>query len=659
MSSQDDVVVRLRLADVAKFIADVKAGRLAVDDLEKKIRSVSRTAEAGSKEYGGLGLWGATVGRMKYAVAGLALTATAGAGALAMFAIKSTASLEQVKIGFKQLLGSQGAADQMIGNLQDFAKRTPFNFQDVTQMTQKLLAFGDPANQVLGTLTSIGNAVSAFGGSSADMESIVTALGQVAMKGKLAGQEVLQLNEHMINARKYLQEGLGMTGPQLTKAMEAGKISSGTAIPIILAGMQREFNGMMDVQSRSLKGIWSNLYDTVQQELTRRVSPFLPAMESWLQQLSDRVPQIADIISDIISGAVGLAQKGVGAGGAIVGAFQSGDGHAIGSGIQSMITGGLTAVGEFMRGVDWFNQGQGIGKQTAPFILGLLSGLFDLDTLWAAGKKHWFDMILGLASIIGVGKLAGPIAKILEKLPVLKWFAPLFGKIDGVLGPAGRAVFRVFGGIGRAIGRAFTSVFPEAGRAIGFFFFRIRYFFQVQLLGWIRGAPGAVGGFAVGLIEKMFSVGFGLAKKILDGPFGRAIKDIFSGLKEMGWDIWRAFFAPMVEFGKLALKGVFNWFATNWNGLIGHIPGLGPWAQIPLLATGGTAVAAGTAIVGERGPELLHMPRGASVIPLPRSPEFTAGSGGGPLTRPVYLIANGRVIAEVVDEGNDDKAARL
>ena len=56
MASQDDVVVRLRLADVARFIADVKAGRLAIDDLEKKIRSVSRTAEAGSKEYNDLGL---------------------------------------------------------------------------------------------------------------------------------------------------------------------------------------------------------------------------------------------------------------------------------------------------------------------------------------------------------------------------------------------------------------------------------------------------------------------------------------------------------------------------------------------------------------------------------------------------------------------------
>jgi len=656
VASQDDVVVRLRLADVARFVADVKAGKLAVDDLEKKIRSVSRTAEAGSKEYGGLGLWGATVGRMKYAVAGLALTVAAGAGALATFAVKSTASLEQVRIGFKQLLGSHGAADQMIGNLQEFAKRTPFNFQDVTTLTQKLLAFGDPANQVLGTLTSIGNAVSAFGGSSADMDGIVTAMGQIAMKGHIAGQEVLQLNNHMINAKKYLMDALGVDGNKLAKLMEAGKISSGTAIPIILAGMQKEFGGMMDVQSRSLSGIWSNLFDTVQQELTRRVSPFLPAMESWLQQLVDKVPQIADIISGIISSAVGLAQKGISIGGGIVSAFQSGDGHAIGQGIQETVTGGLVALGGWLRGIDWFTQGQNVGKQAVPFLIGLMSGLFDLDTLKDTFEKHTVDMILGLAGVIGIGKLAGPIEKILTKIPFLKLFAPLFGKIDTLAGPLGRRVFSMFSSVGSAIGRAFYKVFPEASANIWYFFARIGELMNPRnLLKFF----GKAGGFAVDLIERMFTFGFGIVKKVLDGPFGRAILDIIAGVREMGSDIWKALFQPMVEVAKMALKGVFNWFASHWNGIIGHVPGLGSWSQIPLLAAGGTAVSAGAAVVGDRGPELINMPRGASVVPLPRVPEFSGVAGGGQDSRPVYLVADGRVIAEIVEHGNDDRAARL
>ena len=52
------------------------------------------------------------------------------------------------------------------------------------------------------------------------------------------------------------------------------------------------------------------------------------------------------------------------------------------------------------------------------------------------------------------------------------------------------------------------------------------------------------------------------------------------------------------------------------------IPGLGGKTfgfnlnEIPQLADGGTAVQPGIALVGERGPELLHLPRGAQVTPL-------------------------------------------
>ena len=41
--------------------------------------------------------------------------------------------------------------------------------------------------------------------------------------------------------------------------------------------------------------------------------------------------------------------------------------------------------------------------------------------------------------------------------------------------------------------------------------------------------------------------------------------------------------------------------------------------QIPLLAKGGVARTGGSAIVGEAGPELLHLPRGAEVRPLEKA----------------------------------------
>jgi hypothetical protein len=59
-------------------------------------------------------------------------------------------------------------------------------------------------------------------------------------------------------------------------------------------------------------------------------------------------------------------------------------------------------------------------------------------------------------------------------------------------------------------------------------------------------------------------------------------------------------------------KPLWKWSDLNpWKGGFGlHVPGL---------AKGGTALTAGTAMVGENGPELLHLPKGATVSPLNRA----------------------------------------
>jgi hypothetical protein len=69
-STEDDVVVRLRLKDVKQFIADVKSGKLAIDDLEKKIRKAGRTAARESSSSGGFGKLASHFGFLRYAAYG-------------------------------------------------------------------------------------------------------------------------------------------------------------------------------------------------------------------------------------------------------------------------------------------------------------------------------------------------------------------------------------------------------------------------------------------------------------------------------------------------------------------------------------------------------------------------------------------------------------
>lgn len=114
----------------------------------------------------------------------------------------------------------------------------------------------------------------------------------------------------------------------------------------------------------------------------------------------------------------------------------------------------------------------------------------------------------------------------------------------------------------------------------------------------------------------------GVFKK-LPGRISRAASGMFNGIKS-------------------AFKGAVNWIIGKWNGLsfkigggsiLGHkLPSVTlSTPNIPYLAKGGTAMGAGAAIVGEKGPELISMPKGARVNPLPR--------GGSSAEAPTVVIS--------------------
>jgi phage-related protein len=163
----------------------------------------------------------------------------------------------------------------------------------------------------------------------------------------------------------------------------------------------------------------------------------------------------------------------------------------------------------------------------------------------------------------------------------------------------------------------------------------------------------------------------------LAGPFGLAavviVKHIdtikgyaltaFDAIKGAARTVGHAF---VVAFGavKDAVRGAINFLIRGWNSLQFKIPGfkLGPVhfggvtlgvPQLPLLATGGNVTAAGAAIVGERGPELVQLPTGATVRPLEAPEPLVAAAAAAPADtgplRPLEIVVpvmlDGREIA--------------
>lgn len=167
---------------------------------------------------------------------------------------------EKMKIAFTSLLGSGQAAAKMMQTLGDIAVKTPFELPQVQAAAQQLLAFKFQARDVPNMLLRIGDAVSSVGGGADAMQSVIIALGQMKLKGKVAGDEMLQLTERNIDAWGYLAKALGVSTAQAQKMASQGLIPADTAIKAIIGGM-KEFSGAMDKQSASAAGLASTLSD--------------------------------------------------------------------------------------------------------------------------------------------------------------------------------------------------------------------------------------------------------------------------------------------------------------------------------------------------------------------------------------------------------------
>ena len=178
------------------------------------------------------------------------------------------------KISFSTLLG-ESRGQQMMDELDAFAKATPFNTTNVISNSQKMLAMGWDAENIIHDMEIIGNAAAATGKMDQGLESIVRALSQIKTKGKLSTEELNQLAEAGIAAKAMLAEQMGYgTGDAgiaaMTEDLEKGAIASDVAIQALMAGMQK-YDGMMEsMANETVEGLWSQMQDAFSINIVRK-----------------------------------------------------------------------------------------------------------------------------------------------------------------------------------------------------------------------------------------------------------------------------------------------------------------------------------------------------------------------------------------------------
>ncbi|MBH9965579.1 tape measure protein [[Bacillus] enclensis] len=491
----------------------------------------------------GKGLMGVSVGL------GAATAAATGVG------LGYLAGMEKAEIGLKTLTGSAKDTDRIMKELQDFAIKTPFEFDGMVMGTRRLIGMGMASQDATEMLKSTADAVAAAGGGSAELDGVITALGQIQAKGKISAEEMNQLAERGIPAWKLLGEQMDKTPAQLMKMAEKGELLAKDALPALKKGFDDTFGGAAAAQASTFSGRLSNLKEQFQILAGAFAEPIFEPLSNAMGWMVDKMT----VLSEKFQALPNSVQTMI-----TVGALLTPVLMAIGAaalmfiGFIPHMIGGFAALSAAVTTV-----GPVIGGLMGPLTL-IIGGIIAVGAalVLAYSKVSWFrDMVNAAWEVIkasfftALTFIKGIVQAVMTE--VSAFFGSQLSKIKSFWEENGSLIVKFVKSFMDA-----TKTYIQAGMQF------IKGIFQVV---WpiISGLVKIAWGIIKTVISTGLDVVLGLvetAMRLLEGDWEGA----WESIKGIGEDIWHNiedFFSSidLVEIGKDIIRGLIDGIASMGN----------------------------------------------------------------------------------------------
>lgn len=174
---------------------------------------------------------------------------------------RSASAFEQSAIAFEVMLGSADKARTMLKDVSRFAANTPFELPELIDTTKRLLAYNIAAEDIIPTLTSLGNITAGIGRDK--LPQLILAYGQVRAATKLTGAELRQFSEAGVPLIEQLAKQFGVAEARILEMVSAGEIGFPAVRQAFMemSGEGGKFFNLMERQSLTFDGVVSNLRD--------------------------------------------------------------------------------------------------------------------------------------------------------------------------------------------------------------------------------------------------------------------------------------------------------------------------------------------------------------------------------------------------------------
>ena len=203
-------------------------------------------------------------------------------------------SVETNTMAFESLTGSMEMSVEMIEYLQQYAAKSTFTFEQVSQSAKTLLGYGIDLKNISYVMQTIGDATSAMGNTE-NFDRIALAIGQTLSKGTAKSEEMLQLMEANIPVVEILSEKLGMTAQEVANIGDHS-VSSVKVVNALLEGLNERYGGMSENMATTTTGLINNIKESVAYIGSQLFKPLYDSFSGMLKPISDKLSELSNVI---------------------------------------------------------------------------------------------------------------------------------------------------------------------------------------------------------------------------------------------------------------------------------------------------------------------------------------------------------------------------
>lgn len=212
--------------------------------------------------------------------------------------IDATGKMQQLDVALSTILQSKSKADALLAEISEFAKKTPFNLDEVANGAKQLLAYGSSADNVVDELSMLGDVAS---GLQIPLGQLIYLYGTLRVQGRAYWRDIQQFQGRGVNVVEEMAKNLGVTQDQIKSLVEEGKIGF-KDVEKAFQSMTSEggkFNNMLENSAGTWPQRIANIEDTIFTKLNEFGNKYKEVFEFGIGTAEDLVESLDDVISVI------------------------------------------------------------------------------------------------------------------------------------------------------------------------------------------------------------------------------------------------------------------------------------------------------------------------------------------------------------------------